>query len=71
VSDPSATATFQSLPGASFVVTGAGQSSDSVLASLGAELRLANNLTVGAKFDGQFAGGGQVYAGTLELRKAW
>jgi autotransporter-associated beta strand protein len=71
VSDPSATATFQSLPGASFVVTGAGQSSDSVLASLGAELRLANNLTVGAKFDGQFAGGGQVYAGTLELRNAW
>jgi outer membrane autotransporter protein len=70
-SDPSVTATFQSLPGASFVVTGAAQPADSALVSLGAELRLPGNLAIGGKFDGQFAGGGQVYAGTLELRKAW
>lgn len=71
MSDPRVTATFQSLPGASFVVAGAAQPADSALLSLGAELRLAGNLTVGVKVDGQFADGARSYAGNVELRKAW
>jgi hypothetical protein len=39
VSDPSLTAIFQALPGASFVVNGATPAKDAALASAGAELR--------------------------------
>jgi outer membrane autotransporter protein len=71
VSDPSVTATFQALPGASFTVNGATPPKDSALVSAGSELRLANGVSLNGKFDGEFAHGAQTYAGTGTLRYAW
>ncbi|WP_315732877.1 MULTISPECIES: autotransporter domain-containing protein [unclassified Bradyrhizobium] len=71
VSDPSLTALFQSLPGASFVVNGASPAKDSALVSAGAEFRLANGISLLAKFDGEFAGHAQTYAGTGTVRYSW
>lgn len=70
-SDPSLTAIFQTLPDASFIVNGALPATDSALASAGAELRLANGVTLLAKFDGEFAERAQTYAGTGTLRVNW
>jgi hypothetical protein len=44
---------FQTSPGASFIVNGATAAKNSALAS-GTELRLANGVTLLAKFDGEF-----------------
>ena len=71
VSDPALTAVFQALPGASFVVNGATPAKDAALASAGAELRLANGVTLSAKFDGEFANNAQTYAGNGALRVNW
>jgi autotransporter-associated beta strand protein len=71
VSDPSLTAVFQALPGASFIVNGASPAKDSALASAGAELRFANGVTLGGKFDGEFARKAQTYAGSATVRVNW
>ena len=55
VSDPTLAAVFQTLPGASFIVNGATPAKNSALASAGTDLRLANGITLLAKFDGEFA----------------
>ena len=55
VSDPTLAAVFQALPGASLIVNGAAPAKNSALASAGAELRLANGVTLLGKFDGEFA----------------
>jgi len=44
---------------------------DILLTSLGAELRLVNRWSVAGRFDGEFAGGSQTYAGTGTVRYAW
>jgi outer membrane autotransporter protein len=64
-------AVFQALPVAPFTVFGASPAGDAALVSAGAELRLANGLTLSAKFDGEFAGGTQVYGGTGTVRFSW
>jgi autotransporter-associated beta strand protein len=71
VSDPTLTSLFQALPGASFVVNGAVLPQNSALASAGGELRLANGVTLLAKFDGEFASHSSTYAGTGILRYRW
>ncbi|HZC76921.1 MAG TPA: autotransporter domain-containing protein, partial [Ktedonobacterales bacterium] len=71
ISDPTLTAVFQALPGASFVVNGATPVRDSALASAGAELRLANGVTLLGQFDGEFAGRSETYTGTGTLRVNW
>ena len=71
ISDPSLAATFQALPGASFIVNGATPPHNSGLASAGAELRFASGLSIAAKFDGEFAAQGQTYAGTATARWIW
>ena len=71
VSNPALSAVFQSLPGANFVVNGAPIPHDSALTSAGAELFLAANWTLIAKFDGEFALGSQTYAGIGTLRYTW
>ncbi len=71
VSNPSLTATFETLPGASFIVNGAGLPSDSALIAAGAVLQLNKNLSLEAKFDGQFANTSQIYAGTGTVRYTW
>ena len=71
VRDPTAAAVFQALPGANFVVNGAAPAHDSGLASAGAELRFANGIAFGAKFDGEFAARSQTYTGTGTVRYTW
>lgn len=71
VSSPTLTAAFQTLPGANFVVNGAGMPANSALAALGAELYMTRNWSVEAKFDGNFANTAQTYAGTGTIRYRW
>ena len=71
VSDPTLTSLFQALPGPSFVVNGAVLPQNSALVSAGGELRLANGVTLLAKFDGEFASHSSTYAGTGILRYRW
>ena len=71
ISDPSLVPLFQALPGASFVVNGATLPQNSALASAGGELRLANGVTLLAKFDGDFASHSSTYGGTGTFRYRW
>jgi outer membrane autotransporter protein len=72
VSDPApAAAVFQALPGASFIVNGATPAQNSALASAGAELRLANGVTLLGKFDAEFASHSSTYGGTGTIRYRW
>lgn len=71
VSDPALLAVFQTLPGASFIVSGAAPAKDIALASVGADLHFANGWTLAAKFDGEFGGKSQTYAGTGAIRYSW
>jgi len=71
VSDPTLTPLFQALPGSSFIVNGATLPQNSALASAGGELRLANGVTLLAKFDGEFASHSSTYAGTGTFRYRW
>jgi outer membrane autotransporter protein len=64
-------AAFLALPGSGFTVLGAEAPSDLALVSAGAELRLRNGLSLGAKFDGEFAGGSQTYGGAGTIRYTW
>ena len=72
VSDPTLLPVFQALPGAgSFIVNGATPAKNSALTSAGAELRLANGVTLLAKFNGEFASHSSTYAGTGMVRYTW
>jgi outer membrane autotransporter protein len=71
VSDPTLSATFQALPGASFIVNGAQPAQNSALLSAGAELRLATGVSFNGKFDGEFANRSNTYAGTGSVRVRW
>jgi uncharacterized protein with beta-barrel porin domain len=71
VSDPTLMPVFQTLPGASFIVNGTLPVKDSALVSAGGELRTANGVTLLAKFDGEFAGRSNTYAGTGTIRYRW
>jgi autotransporter-associated beta strand protein len=71
ISDPTLAAVFQTLPGASFIVNGATPAKNSALTSAGAEVRLANGVTLIGKFDGEFASRSSTYAGTGTVRYSW
>jgi autotransporter-associated beta strand protein len=64
-------ATFQTLPGASFVVNGAAQASDSALATASAEIRWLNGVSLAASFEGEFSQTTTSYAGKGVARYAW
>jgi uncharacterized protein with beta-barrel porin domain len=69
--EPAILASFQTLPGASFTVLGAKPSPDALLSSIALDLKFAHGLTIGARFDGEFASSSQIYAGTGTLRYQW
>lgn len=69
--DRSIAATFQSLPGASFVVNGALPARDAALTSAAAEWSWRNGLSVMASFDGEFSGVTRSYAGKGVVRYSW
>ena len=71
ISDPTLAPAFQALPGASFIVQGATPAKNSALTSAGAELRLASGVSMLGKFDSEFAGHSQTYAGTGTVRYTW
>jgi len=64
-------ATFQSLPGASFVVNGAAQASDSALTTASAEMKWMNGWSASATFEGEFSNVTTSYAGKGVVRYAW
>lgn len=69
--DRTIAATFQALPGASFVVNGAAQSSDAALATASAEMKLLNGVSLVATFEGEFSSITRSYAGKGVARYAW
>jgi uncharacterized protein with beta-barrel porin domain len=69
--DRSIAATFQSLPGASFVVNGAAQASDSALTTASLEMKWLNGWSAAATFEGEFSGVTESYAGKGVVRYAW
>jgi autotransporter-associated beta strand protein len=71
VSNPSADAFFQALPGATFLVYGARPPKNSALASAGAELHITRNWSLSVNFDGEFASGSKTYAATGAMRYTW
>jgi autotransporter-associated beta strand protein len=71
VGDPALLASFQALPGTSFVVNGSAVPHDSALTSVSAELYLTPRWTLLAKFDGESASSSQIYAGSGTLRYSW
>jgi uncharacterized protein with beta-barrel porin domain len=63
--------TFQALPGASFVVSGARQASDSALTTASAEMKWINGWSAAATFEGEFSNVTRSYAGKGTARYTW
>ena len=63
--------TFQTLPGASFVVNGAAQASDSALVTASAEKKWLSGWSAAATFEGEFSNVTRSYAGKGVVRYAW
>ncbi|MHC2254160.1 T5SS/PEP-CTERM-associated repeat protein/autotransporter-associated beta strand protein [Bradyrhizobium embrapense] len=69
--DRSVTSTFQTLPGASFVVNGAAQARESALTTASVEMRWLNNWSAAATFEGEFSSVTTSYAGKGVVRYQW
>jgi uncharacterized protein with beta-barrel porin domain len=69
--DRNIAATFQTLPGASFVVNGAMQASDAALVTGSAEMKWLNGFSLAATFEGEFSGVTRSYAGKGVARYTW
>jgi uncharacterized protein with beta-barrel porin domain len=69
--DRSIGATFQALPGASFVVNGAAQAHDSALTTASAEVKWRSGFSLAATFEGEFSGVTSSYAGKGVARYSW
>jgi uncharacterized protein with beta-barrel porin domain len=69
--DRSILPTFQTLPGASFVVSGASPAHDSALVTGSAEMKWLNGVSLAATFEGEFSGVTRSYAGKGVARYSW
>jgi len=69
--DRSLTATFQTLPGASFVVNGAAMARDSALVTAAVETKWRNGWSAAASFEGEFSSVTRSYSGKGALRYSW
>jgi uncharacterized protein with beta-barrel porin domain len=69
--DRSVGATFQTLPGASFVVNGAAQSADKALTTASAEAKWRSGVSLAATFEGEFSSNSSSYAGKGVARYQW
>jgi uncharacterized protein with beta-barrel porin domain len=69
--DRSIGATFQALPGASFVVNGAAQASDSALVTASVEKKWLTGWSAAATFEGEFSDVTRSYAGKGVVRYVW
>ena len=64
-------ATFQTLPGACFVVNGARQASDAALTTASAEIKWMNGWSATGTFEGEFSNVTRSYAGKGVARYTW
>ena len=64
-------ATFQTLPGGSFVVNGAAPAHESALTTASAELKWLNAFSLAATFEGEFSDVTRSYAGKGVARYSW
>jgi autotransporter-associated beta strand protein len=64
-------ATFQTLPGASFVVNGAAQAHDAALVTASAEMKWLSGFAAAATFEGEFSSVTTSYAGKGVVRYTW
>jgi uncharacterized protein with beta-barrel porin domain len=69
--DRSASATFQTLPGASFVVNGASPAHDAALTTASAEIKFGSGISLAATFEGEFSDVTSSYAGKGVARYQW
>ena len=69
--DRAISATFQTLPGASFVVNGAAQAADSALTTASIEMKWRNGWSVAGTFEGEFSSVTTSYAGKGVVRYQW
>ena len=69
--DRSIAATFQALPGASFIVNGAAQAADWALVTASAEKKGLNGWSAAATFEGEFSNVTHSYAGKGVVRYQW
>jgi uncharacterized protein with beta-barrel porin domain len=69
--DRSIGATFQTLPGASFVVNGAAQAADSALVTAAVEKKWLTGWSAAATFEGEFSDVTRSYAGKGVVRYQW
>lgn len=69
--DRNVAATFQTLPGASFVVNGAAMAFDSALVTGAAEIKWLNGWSAAATFEGDFSNVTRSYAGKGVVRYVW
>ncbi|WP_436216496.1 autotransporter outer membrane beta-barrel domain-containing protein, partial [Bradyrhizobium sp. LjRoot220] len=69
--DRAIAATFQTLPGASFVVNGARQAADAALVTGSAEMKWTNGWSIAGTFEGEFSNVTESYAGKGVVRYAW
>ena len=69
--DRTIAATFQALPGASFVVGGARQAGDSALTTASVERKWANGFSLAGVFEGEFSNVTRSYAGKGVVRYTW
>jgi autotransporter-associated beta strand protein len=69
--DRNITATFQTLPGASFVVNGARQASEAALTTGSAQWKWTNGFSLAGTFEGEFSSTTRSYAGKVEAAYSW
>jgi autotransporter-associated beta strand protein len=69
--DRAVAATFQTLPGAGFVVNGAAMASEAALVTAAAEMKWINDWSVAATFEGEFSNVTRSYAGKGIVRYVW
>lgn len=69
--DRPVTATFQTLPSATFTVNGAQAAANSALLSAGAEMKWRSGIVLAGTFEGEFSNTTQSYAGKGTIRYTW
>ena len=69
--DRTAAATFQALPGTSFIVNGAAQAHDSMLTTASAEMKWRGGWSADATVEGEFSSVRSSYAGKGVVRYVW
>ena len=69
--DRSVTALFQTMPGATFLVSGAAQAPNTALTTASAEMKWLNGWSAAATFEGEFSDITRSYAGKGVVRYSW